>query len=496
MGNGVETATIKTKIPARLDRLPWSRFHWIVIVGLGTAWILDGLEVNVVGSISSRISESGAGTGLTAGDVSGWAASLYIAGACLGAIVFGQLTDRFGRKRLFMVTLAIYLTGTVLTALTFTPAWFFAFRFLTGMGIGGEYSAINSAIDELIPARQRGRVDVSVNGSYWLGGIGGSLLAVVLLNTAIFPVNVGWRLSFVLGAVIGLAVLLVRRNVPESPRWLFIHGREREAEQVVAEIESQVSESTDEQLPEPEGEPLTVRQRRTIPLPLIVRSVVSLYPRRTILGLSLFIGQAFLYNSILFGFGNLLSLFFHTPSGNVPYYLAVFAAGNFAGALLLSPLFDSLGRKPMIAGTYLLSGVLLIVTGLLFRAHDLDDVTFTACCCVVFFFASAGASAAYLTVSEVFPLETRALCIAVFYAIGTGIGGVIGPQVFSRMINTGSYEQVFLALGLGAVMMILGGLGELLFGVKAEGESLEQIAKPLTVEDASSQVAPVPAPAG
>ncbi|HTZ63379.1 MAG TPA: MFS transporter [Solirubrobacteraceae bacterium] len=496
MGNGVETATIKTKIPARLDRLPWSRFHWIVIVGLGTAWILDGLEVNVVGSISSRISESGAGTGLTAGDVSGWAASLYIAGACLGAIVFGQLTDRFGRKRLFMVTLAIYLTGTVLTALTFTPAWFFAFRFLTGMGIGGEYSAINSAIDELIPARQRGRVDVSVNGSYWLGGIGGSLVAVIMLNTAIFPVNVGWRLSFVLGAVIGLAVLLVRRNVPESPRWLFIHGREREAEQVVAEIESQVSESTGEQLPEPEGEPLTVRQRRTIPLPLIVRSVVSLYPRRTILGLGLFIGQAFLYNSILFGFGNLLSLFFHTPSGNVPYYLAVFAAGNFAGALLLSPLFDILGRKPMIAGTYLLSGVLLIVTGLLFRAHDLDDITFTACCCVVFFFASAGASAAYLTVSEVFPLETRALCIAVFYAIGTGIGGVIGPQVFSRMINTGSYEQVFLALGLGAVMMILGGLGELLFGVKAEGQSLEQIAKPLTVEDASSQGAPVPAPAG
>jgi MFS family permease len=495
MEHGVETGTIKTKIPARLDRLPWSRFHWIVIVGLGTAWILDGLEVNVVGSISSRISEPGAGTGLTAGDVSGWAASLYIAGACFGALVFGQLTDRFGRKRLFMVTLAIYLTGTVLTALTFTPAWFFAFRFLTGMGIGGEYSAINSAIDELIPARQRGRVDVSVNGSYWLGGIGGSLLAVVMLNTAIFPVNVGWRLSFVLGAVIGLAVLLVRRNVPESPRWLFIHGREREAEQVVAEIESQVSESTGEQLPEPEGEPLTVRQRKTIPLPLIVRSVVSLYPRRTILGLGLFIGQAFLYNSILFGFGNLLSLFFHTPSGNVPYYLAVFAAGNFAGALLLSPLFDTLGRKPMIAGTYLLSGALLIVTGLLFKAHDLNDVTFTACCCVVFFFASAGASAAYLTVSEVFPLETRALCIAVFYAIGTGIGGVIGPQVFSRMINTGSYEQVFLALGLGAVMMILGGLGELLFGVKAEGESLEQIAKPLTVEDASSQVARVPAPA-
>jgi MFS family permease len=486
----VQTGTIKTRIPARLDRLPWARFHWIVIVGLGTAWILDGLEVNVVGSISSRISEPGAGTGLTPADVSGWAASLYIAGACLGAIVFGQLTDRFGRKRLFMVTLSIYLLGTVLTALSFSPAWFFACRFLTGMGIGGEYSAINSAIDELIPAKHRGRVDVSINGSYWLGGIGGSLLALLMLNTAIFPVDLGWRLSFVLGAIIGLAVLLVRRNVPESPRWLFIHGREREADKVTEDIERQVRDSTGEELPEPEGEPLTVRQRKTIPLPLIFRSVVTMYPRRTILGLSLFIGQAFLYNSILFGFGNLLSLYFHTPSGNTPYYIAVFAAGNFAGALLLSPLFDTLGRRPMIAGTYLISGVLLIGTGLLFKAHSLTDVTFTACCCAVFFFASAGASAAYLTVSEVFPLETRALCIAVFYAVGTGIGGVIGPQVFSRLINTGSYVQVFYALGLGAVMMILGGIAELLFGLKAERQSLESIARPLTAAEDSAGSAP------
>ncbi len=495
MSEAVETGTIRTRIPARLDRLPWARFHWMIVVGLGTAWILDGLEVNVVGSISSRISEHGAGTGLTPADISGWAASLYIAGACVGALIFGQLTDRFGRRRLFMITLGIYLLGTILTALTFSPAWFFAVRFLTGMGIGGEYSAINSAIDELIPAKHRGRVDVSINGSYWLGGIGGSLLAVLLLNTSIFSIGVGWRLSFVLGAVIGLAVLLVRRNVPESPRWLFIHGREQEAEKIVKGIEAQVTESSGEQLPEPQGEPLTVRQRRTIPLPLIIRSVVTMYPRRTILGLSLFIGQAFLYNSILFGFGNLLSLYFHTPSGNTPYYLAVFAVGNFAGALLLSPLFDTIGRKPMIAGTYLIAGALLIGTGLLFRAHDLNDISFTACCCAVFFFASAGASAAYLTVSEVFPMETRALCIAVFYAVGTGIGGVIGPQVFSRLINTGSYQQVFIALGLGAVMMILGGLAELLFGVKAEGESLENIAKPLTVEDAPSRGAAAPMPA-
>jgi MFS family permease len=476
----IETGTIRTSIPARLDRLPWSRFHWLIVIGLGTAWVLDGLEVNVVGAISSRISEHGAGIGITPADVSGWAASLYILGACVGAIIFGQLTDRFGRKRLFMITLGIYLLGTLLTALSFSPGWFFAVRFITGLGIGGEYSAINSAIDELIPKHHRGRVDVSINGSYWLGGIGGSLLAVLMLNTNIFPTNLGWRLSFVLGAVIGLAVLLVRRYVPESPRWLFIHGREQEAEKIVTEIEQKVERETNQPLPDPEGEPLEIHQRRAIPLSMIVRSVVTMYPRRTVLGLSLFIGQAFLYNSILFGFGNLISLYFGASSGNTPYYIAVFAAGNFAGALLLSPLFDIVGRKPMIAGTYIVSGVLLIVTGLLFKGHQLDDISFTACICVVFFFASAGASAAYLTVSEIFPMETRALCIAVFYAVGTGIGGVIGPQVFSRLINTGSYVQVFYALGLGGVMMIIGGLVELVFGINAERRSLESIARPLT----------------
>jgi MFS family permease len=491
----IETGTIRTTIPERLDRLPWSRFHWLIVIGLGTAWILDGLEVNVVGSISGRVAEHGAGVGISKGDLSGWAASLYILGACLGAIIFGQLTDRFGRKKLFMITLSIYLLGTLLTALSFSTGWFFAVRFITGMGIGGEYSAINSAIDELIPKHHRGRVDVSINGSYWLGGIGGSLLAVLMLNTNIFPTDLGWRLSFVLGAVIGLAVLLVRRNVPESPRWLFIHGREEEAEKIVGEIEKTVEEQTGEPLPEPQEEPLTVRQRRTIPLPTIIRSVVTMYPRRTILGLALFIGQAFLYNSILFGFANLLGLYFHTPSGNVPYYLAVFAVGNFAGALLLSPLFDTIGRKPMIAGTYLLSGALLLITGLLFKEHQLDDISFTACICVVFFFASAGASAAYLTVSEVFPMETRALCIAVFYAVGTAIGGVIGPQVFSRLINTESYDQVFLALGLGAVMMILGGIAELVFGINAERRSLEDIAKPLTADGPSSTKGPGAAPA-
>jgi MFS family permease len=478
----VQTGTIRTNLPARLDRLPWSRFHWQVIIGLGTVWILDGLEVTIVGSISGRLSEPGAGIGISASEVAGLAATLYVLGACVGAIVFGQLTDRFGRKRLFMLTLGIYLFATVMTAFSFSPMWFFVFRFLTGMGIGGEYSAINSAIDELIPAKHRGRTDISINGSYWGGAIAGSLLAVFALNTAIFPINIGWRLCFALGAVLGLGVLLVRRNVPESPRWLFIHGREQEAEEIVSDIERRVREEMGEELPEPE-ESITVRQRKTIPLNLIVRSVLTLYPRRSILGLALFIGQAFLYNAVLFSLGDLLGTFFGVSSGDVPYYIAVFAVGNLLGPLTLGHLFDTVGRKPMIAGTYILSGCLLVVTAFLFKGGELTAVGLVVALMCVFFFASAGVSAAYLTVSEIFPMETRALCIAVFYAIGTGTGGAVGPLLFANLIESGKASHVFVGFMIGAVAMILGGVAEILFGVKAERRGLESIAKPLTAQD-------------
>ena len=493
MSDGVQTGTIKTNIPARLDRLPWSRFHWTVIIGLGTVWILDGLEVTIVSSISGRLSEPGAGVGITAGQVSGWAASLYVAGACIGALVFGQMTDCYGRKKLFMITLGIYLLGTVLTAFSFSPLWFFVCRFVTGMGIGGEYSAINSAIDELIPAKHRGRVDISINGSYWGGAIGGALLAVFALNTNNFAINIGWRLCFALGAVLGLGVLMIRRNVPESPRWLFIHGREDDAEQIVDEIESQVREQTGEELEEPE-ESITVRQRKTIPLTLIVRSVVTLYPKRTLLGLSLFVGQAFLYNALLFSLGYLLSTFFGVASGDVPYYIAVFAVGNLLGPLTLAHLFDTVGRKPMIAGTYILSGSLLVVTAFLFKGGTFTTAaSFVAALMVIFFFASAGTSAAYLTVSEIFPLETRALCISVFYAVGTAAGGITGPLLFATLIESGKRSHVFLGFMIGAVAMILGGVAELLFGVKAERQGLESIAKPLTAEDADSGGGSTPA---
>jgi MFS family permease len=475
---GDELGTIETNIPARLDRLPWSRWHWRILVGLGTVWILDGLEVTIVGSIAGAISAKGSGINISSAEIAGWAASMYVAGACSGALLFGRLTDIFGRKRLFMITLGVYLAATVATAFAWTPLFFFACRFVTGMGIGGEYSAINSAIDELIPAKHRGRIDVIINGTYWAGAAAGALLSVAALH--IFSPLLNWRVCFGLGFVLGLAILIVRRHVPESPRWLFIHGREDEAEAVTRDIERQVMESTGGELPEPDQDSITVRQRRAIGLWEITSAIVRSYPKRFVLGMGLFVGQAFLYNSILFGYATLLSTFFHVATANAPYYLVAFAVGNLLGPILLARMFDTVGRKPMIAGTYILSGVLLLVTGYLFDHHQLNATTLTIAWSVVFFFASAGVSAAYLTVSEIFPMETRALAIAVFYALGTGIGGIIGPQLFGRLVPTGNSSDVFLALAIGAGLMVVGGVIEIMFGVKAERRRLEGIARPLT----------------
>jgi MFS family permease len=481
-------STIETNIPARLDRLPWSRWHWRILIGLGTVWILDGLEVTIVGSIAGAISAKGSGIHISSADIAGWAASLYVAGACVGALLFGRLTDMFGRKRLFMITLGVYLAATIATAFAWTPVFFFACRFVTGMGIGGEYSAINSAIDELIPADHRGRIDILINGTYWAGAAAGALLSVAALH--IFSPLLDWRVCFGLGFILGLAILIVRRSVPESPRWLFIHGREQEAEEVTRDIERQVMESTDAELKEPEpDDTITIEQRKSIGLWEISKAIVSSYPKRTVLGLSLFVGQAFLYNAILFGYATLLSKFFGVSTSDAPYYLVAFAVGNLAGPLVLGPLFDSIGRRPMIAGTYILSGVLLLITGYLFDQHQLTATSLTIAWSVVFFFASAGVSAAYLTVSEIFPMETRALAIALFYAVGTGIGGIIGPQLFGRLIPTGKTSDVFAALIVGAVLMILGGIAELLFGVKAERRRLEHIASPLTEVGAAPAVA-------
>jgi MFS family permease len=471
---------IETKIPARLDRLPWSSFHWMIVIGLGTVWILDGLEVTIVGSIAQRLTEDGSGIAMDPSKI-GTAAAFYVGGACLGALFFGQLTDRFGRKKLFLVTLGVYIVATVATAFAFSPLYFYAARFFTGAGIGGEYAAINSAIDELIPARVRGRVDLIINGSYWVGAGIGALLAVPLLDTALFAADFGWRLAFGIGAILGIGILIVRRHVPESPRWLFIHGHEDEAEAIVGEIEEEVRESTGQELEEPE-ETIAVRPRKRIHFREIAATAFSKYPKRTILGLALFVGQAFLYNAVTFDLGTLLGEFFEVGAGTIPLYIALFAFSNFLGPLTLGRFFDTVGRKPMVSSTYLLSAAVTVALGIFLIDGSLTTWSFMAFILVIFFLASAGASSAYLTVSEIFPMEARALSIAFFYAVGTAAGGIAGPLLFGHLIASGSESQVAVGFFIGAGVMTLGGVAELLFGVRAEQERLEDVAEPLTAE--------------
>jgi MFS family permease len=485
MSSDAQTSTVTTQIPARLDRLPWSRFHWRVVVGLGAVWILDGLEVTMVGSVAARLTENGTGIAINAAQI-GIAASIYIVGACLGALFFGQLTDRFGRKKLFIVTLAIYILATVATAFAFAPWYFYLARFFTGAGIGGEYAAINSAIDELIPARVRGRVDLVINGSYWVGAAGGALGAIVLLNEAFLPKDIGWRVAFAIGAIFGLLILLVRRNVPESPRWLFIHGREEEAERIVSGIEDEVRDESDEALSEPEKS-LTIRQRTSIPFREIAKVAFSRYPRRALLGLALFIGQAFIYNGVTFNLGTLLQGFFGIASGVVPFFIAIWALSNFAGPVTLGRLFDTIGRKPMITFTYLGSAALTGVLAWVMVSGSKSVWLFMILLLACFFLASSGASAAYLTVSEIFPMETRALAIAFFYAVGTAAGGITGPLLFGELINSGDRGNVAMGFVIAAVVMAVAGIAEIFLGVRAEKANLEDIAQPLTTHDAEEE---------
>ena len=488
----------ESDVPARLDRLPWSRWHWMVLIGLGTVWILDGLEVTIVGSVGSTLTKSGSGISITTAQI-GDAAGIYIAGACVGALVFGHLTDRLGRKRLFMVTLGVYLTATVLTAFSHNVWMFFLLRFFTGAGIGGEYAAINSAIDELIPARVRGMVDLAVNGSYWLGTAVGAAATLVLLDPALFALDIGWRLCFGLGAVLGLAILLVRRNLPESPRWQMTHGRVDQAERTVADIETQVRRSVGDEL-EDVHDTVSIRSRDPVGFVQVGRIVFGTYPRRSILGLSLFVGQAFLYNAVFFTYALVLTTFYKVPSNSIGLYLIAFAIGNLLGPILLGRLFDVIGRRIMIAGCYLASGVLLAVTAWLFNAGMLSASTQTLAWVVVFFFASAGASAAHLTVSEIFPMETRALAIAFFYAVGTGLGGIIGPVLFGNLIATKRPSAIAFGYLIGATLMCVAGLVEVFLGVDAEQKSLEDLAAPLSSADEGhdpegedgSRPAPVP----
>ncbi|MEY9258473.1 MFS family permease [Brevibacterium epidermidis] len=482
MSEKVELGTVKTDVPARLDRLPWARFHWMVVVGLGSVWILDGLEVTMVGNVAARMTEEGSGIDMTAGQI-GTAGAIYVFGACVGAIVFGQLTDRFGRRKLFLITLVLYLVATVATAFSFSAWYFFLVRFLTGAGIGGEYAAVNSAIDELIPARMRGRIDLIINGSYWLGAAGGAATTLLFLNTDILPKMIGWRLAFAVGMLLAIFVFVVRKNVPESPRWLFIHGRNDEAERIVGEIEDGIEAETSQTLPSPK-KTITVRQRKTISFIEIMKVAFTIYPKRAILCLVLFVGQAFLYNGITFNLGTIFSGFYGVAAASVPIFIILWSLSNFAGPVVLGRLFDTIGRKPMISFSYLGSAVVAVVLAFVFNGEVGGEWLFLLILVVCFFLASSGASAAYLTVSEIFPMETRALAIAFFYAVGTAAGGIAGPMLFGGMIESGDRSQVAWAFCIGAAVMALGGVAELLFGVKAEGADLEDIARPLTAEDA------------
>jgi MFS family permease len=471
--------TITTDIPARMDRLPWSPWHWRVLIGLGAVWILDGLAVTIVGAVGGRLTEPGSGLALTPVEV-GAAGSVYIAGACLGALYFGRLADRLGRRRLFMLTLLVFLGGSLMTAVSTDLAWFLIARAITGAGVGGEYSAIHSAVDELIPARVRGAVDLVIGGSYWLGTALGALASIPLLDESLVPRGLGWRLCFALPPALGLLILLVRRHVPESPRWLLLHGREAEAEAVTRRIEAEVAASSPHPLPPP-SRTLRIRQRPPVGILEIARVILRVYPRRALVSLALFTGQAFLYNAIFFTYALVLTDLYAVPAARVGLYLLPFALGNFAGPLVLGRLFDTVGRRPMIAGTYALAGLLLLVSGLLARAGLLDATTQTVAWCVVFFFASAGASAAYLTVSEVFPMETRAMAIAFFYATGTIVGGVTGPLLFGALVETRDPAWIFVGYTIGAATMLLGGVVQALWGTEAAGRDLEDIAPPLSL---------------
>ena len=468
---------MQTDVPARLDRLPWSRFHRLVVVALGITWILDGLEVTLAGSVAAALQTSPR-LQLTAEQV-GLTGSAYLAGAVLGSLFFGHLTDRLGRKKLFNVTLGVYLVATAATAFSWDFYSFLFFRFLTGAGIGGEYSAINSAIQELIPARLRGRIDLAINGSFWIGAAGGALLSVWLLDPNVLDPDMGWRLAFASGAVLGLVILFLRRFLPESPRWLMIHGKPREAEGVIEAIEAQVVADTGRKL-EAVTKTLELGDPHKTTMLSVAQTLLKHYRGRTTLGVVLMASQAFVYNAIFFTYALILTKFYNVPADKVGLYILPFAIGNFLGPLLLGSLFDTLGRRQMITATYAISGVLLAVTGWMFHAGHLDAATQTAMWSVVFFFASAAASAAYLTVGECFPLEIRALTIALFYAFGTLFGGVGGPWLFGVLIAGGSSGEIMWGYMLGAALMLAAALVTLKLGVAAECKSLEEVAPPLS----------------
>ncbi|HXY58475.1 MAG TPA: MFS transporter [Methylocystis sp.] len=468
---------VETNVPARLDALPWGRFHVLVVLALGVTWILDGLEVTLAGAVASVLQQREA-LGLS-GAEAGAVNSAYLLGAVLGALGFGWLTDRLGRRLLFFVTLVIYLSGAAATAAAWSFESFALCRFVVGCGIGGEYAAVNSAIQELIPARVRGWADLAINGSFWLGAAMGAAGSLYLLDPARVDPSLGWRAAFLIGAALGLPILFMRRFVPESPRWLMLHGREADAENVVASIERElVREGNAEAI---KNHPKIRLQVRVVtPLSEIAETMFVTYPRRTLVGLALMTAQAFLFNAVFFSYALVLTDFYGVADNMLGWHLLALALVNFLGPLLLGRLFDTLGRRIMISATFATAGVLLAGVGYLFEQGLLSATQQTLGWMAMFFFASAAASSAYLTVSETFPLEIRALVIALFYALGTAVGGVASPWLLGTLIGTGQRSSVFEGYALGAALMLGAALIEWFFGVAAEHKPLEEVARPLS----------------
>lgn len=450
-------------------------------MALGVAWILDGLEITIASSITGVLTQPDT-LGLSS-TAAGAIASVYLVGEVVGALVFGRMSDRLGRRKLFMVTLGVYLIGSGLTAFTLGsgPGWvmfLYATRFVAGMGIGGEYAAINSAIDEMIPAKYRGRVDVGINGTYWAGAIIGTFASLFFLN--VFAPGLGWRLGFLLGPLLAVVIIFVRRTLPESPRWQLMHGHVADATGSIDFIEAEVRKSGFELEPVDDSQAFVMKPEPNIGYFGLLRLLFRVYPGRATLGAALMITQSFLYNAIFFTYTLVLTKFYGVNPKTAPVFLIAFCIGNLAGPLLLGKFFDTLGRKKMIAGTYILSGALLAISAWMFNAGLLNAVTQTIAWCVIFFFASAGASAAYLTVSEIFPVEVRAKAIAVFFAIAQCFGA-IGPVFYGHLIGDGSDPfKLFIGYLVGAGIMILGGVIEIVLGVNAEQKSLEDVARPLS----------------
>ncbi|WP_243226710.1 MFS transporter [Microbacterium sp. CIAB417] len=474
----LQPTEIRSLVPARIDRLPWSRFHWMIVVGLGFSWILDGLEVQIVAA-------TGYAATLGMGPLEvGLAGTFYLLGQVTGAVVFGRLTDKLGRKNLFLISLAIYLVGSAVAGLAFAPWFFYIWRFVAGAGIGGEYAAINSAIDEIIPAKYRGRVDIAINGTYWGGAALGAVASSFFLNQDIFAEDLGWRLSFFVGPVLGILIIWLRRHIPESPRWQMTHGREEEAERGVDEIEERIRKEGKEIPPVDESKAIVVKEYGRVPFLVIAKVLFRQYPRRTLVGVTMMVTQSFLYNAIFFTYALVLENFYDVPPASASQYFIVFALGNLAGALVLGHFFDTWGRRRMLFGTYVLAGLILLVSAFLFHVGALDAVTHTIFWCASFFFASAGASAAYLTVSEIFPLELRSQVISYVFSIGQLVGAA-APALYGALIGTGSDRgPLFWGYVLGSAVMILGGVVCGIFGVSAAGKSLEDIADPLSLVDA------------